>query len=68
MDYLNPNHDDDYTVRDANTHYRYAIEGEIVPVPFAEVRWVVRKIDHKDEDAFGFEDEMQYYLQAHFSY
>jgi hypothetical protein len=68
MDYLNPNHDDDYAIRDANTHYRYAIEGEIVPVPFAELRWVIRKIDHKDEDAFGFEDEMQYYAQAHFSY
>jgi hypothetical protein len=55
-------------VRDANTHDRYALEGEIVPVPFAEVRWTLRRIDHQDEAAYGFHDETQGYLQLHFSY
>jgi hypothetical protein len=55
-------------VRDANTHDRYALEGEVVPVPFAELRWTLRRIDHKEETAFGAEDETQGYLQFHFSY
>ncbi len=67
-DYLNPDRSSDETVREANTHYRYALEGEVVPMPFAELRWVIRRIDHADEQAFGYEDEMQYYVQAHFSY
>jgi hypothetical protein len=67
-DYLNPNRASDETAREANTHYRYSLEGEVVPVPFAEMRWVIRKIDHADEQAFGYDDEMQYYVQAHFSY
>ncbi|HEY3216047.1 MAG TPA: hypothetical protein VGK93_06100, partial [Candidatus Eisenbacteria bacterium] len=59
------------TFADVNTHDRYAIEGEYVPVPFAELRWTVRFIEHKlDRDPLGDEipDERQGYLQLHFSY
>jgi hypothetical protein len=52
-------------VRDAATHQRYALEGEYVPVPFAELRAVVRRIDHKLSTA---DDETEGYLQFHFSY
>jgi hypothetical protein len=58
----------DIALRDANTHERWALEGEIVPVPFAQIRWTLRHIDHKDNDAYGFEDEDQAYVQFHFSY
>jgi len=58
----------DSAVRDAHTHSRYALEAEYVPVPFAELRATVRRIDHEDNDAYGFEDETQGYLQFHFSY
>jgi len=54
-----------------NTHDRYSVEGEYVPVPFAELRWTLRFIQHK----FGgnslvgdVPDERQGYLQFHFSY
>jgi hypothetical protein len=52
-------------IRDDNTHERYALEGEYVPVPFAEVRWTLRRIDHLDDAA---DDENQAYVQLHFSY
>ena len=67
-DYLNTDRASNDALRDANTHYRYALEGEWVPVPFAELRAAARRIDHKDETAFGHDDENQYFLQAHFSY
>ena len=67
-DYLNSDRSSNEALRSANQHQRYAIEGEWVPVPFAELRWVVRRIDHDDEAAYGFEDETQFYTQAHFSY
>lgn len=67
-DYFNSNRASDAIVREANTHHRWALEGEVVPVPFAELRWVVRRIDHADEALYGFEDETQFYAQAHFSY
>jgi hypothetical protein len=56
---------------DFYTHDRYSIEGEYVPVPFAELRWALRFIEHKlGRDLGGFEipDERQAYLQLHFSY
>ncbi len=59
------------TYRDLNTHDRYSIEGEYVPVPFAEVRWTYRRINHKaDKDPSGtaIPDENQAYIQLHFSY
>jgi len=56
---------------DFHIHDRYSIEGEYVPVPFAELRWALRFIEHKlSRDLGGFEipDERQAYLQLHFSY
>jgi hypothetical protein len=67
-DYLNTNRSSDPTIRDASAHQRYAIEGEWVPVPFAELRFVARMIDHRNEIVFGNENETQFYAQAHFSY
>ncbi|MEO5618343.1 MAG: hypothetical protein ABIS67_11265 [Candidatus Eisenbacteria bacterium] len=63
-------------IREINQHSRMALEAEWVPVPFAELRWTLRKIDHDGDnfrnDFFGgktpIEDEMQTYLQFHFSY
>ena len=59
------------TRSDLNTHDRYSVEGEYVPVPFAELRWTLRFIQHKlDRDLLGNDvaDERQGYLQFHFSY
>jgi hypothetical protein len=58
----------DPALRDAATHQRYAVEAEYVPVPFAELRWALRWIDHQDEAAYGFKNETQSYLQLHLSY
>lgn len=58
----------DDAVRDAATHDRFAVEADWMPVPFAELRWVLRWIDHKDNTAFGYPDETQSYLQLHFTY
>ena len=52
-------------MRDANTYRRYVVEGELVPVPFAELRWTLRYIDAQDD---AIPDERQAYLQMHFSY
>ena len=59
------NRDPDPVIRDASTYQRYALEGEWVPVPFAELRWTLRYLDPKDE---SLPDERQAYLQFHFSY
>jgi hypothetical protein len=67
-DYLQYDRSSDPLVRDANTHTRYALEADWVPVPFAELRATVRRIDHKNAVAYGSEDETQGYLQFHFSY
>lgn len=55
----------DSAIRDLNTHRRYALEAEVVPVPFCELRGVARRIDHESDTIA---DETQYYLQFHFSY
>lgn len=52
-------------IRDANTYDRYALEGEWLPVPFAELRWTLRMVSPKDE---ALEDERQAYVQFHFAY
>ncbi len=52
-------------IRDASTYSRYALEGEWVPVPFAELRWTLRYLDPKDDLQA---DERQAYLQLHVSY
>ncbi len=67
-DYLNPDRSSIQVIRDLNSHQRYALESEWVPVPFAELRFAVRRIQHQDEAAFGFKDETQFFTQAHFSY
>jgi len=55
----------DPVIRDASTYHRYALEGEWVPVPFAELRWTLRYLDPKDPTQ---DIERQAYLQFHFSY
>jgi hypothetical protein len=55
----------DSLTRDASTYHRYALEGEWVPVPFAELRWTVRYLDPRDPAQ---PDERQAYLQFHFAY
>lgn len=59
------NRDPDPVIRDQNTFNRYAVEGEWVPVPFAELRWAYRYLDPEQA---GVPDERQAYLQFHFSY
>jgi hypothetical protein len=59
------------SVRDLNTWNRYAVEGEFLPVPFAELRWVFRVIvprADRDLDGLELKRERQGYLQFHFSY
>jgi hypothetical protein len=51
--------------REQNTFSRYALEGEFVPVPFAELRWTLRYLVPKDPSQ---DEERQAYLQFHFSY
>jgi hypothetical protein len=51
--------------RDLATFSRYSLEGEWVPVPFAELRWTYRYLDAKES---SLADERQAYLQFHFSY
>ena len=65
FDRLELNRAPDAAVREANTFNRYSLEGEVVPVPFAELRWSVRRIEPKDE---SLAKETQGYLQFHFSY
>jgi len=72
---LDRGHPDPY-LRELNQHSRMALEAEWVPVPFAELRWTLRKIDHdgsefRDNGLGGkvaIEDETQTYLQFHFTY
>lgn len=68
MDHQELNRSSDQGTRDTNTHDRYAIEADYMPVPFAEMRWVIRFIDHKDNTGYGNPDETQSYLQFHFTY
>jgi hypothetical protein len=65
---------DPYIV-DLNAHSRFAIEAEWVPVPFAELRWALRFIQHDASDFRDFfgavvpiHDETQSFIQFHFSY
>jgi len=61
----------DDPTRALNSWNRYALEGEWVPVPFAELRWVLRLIDPVagyDPGGAEIENEKQAYLQLHLSY
>jgi hypothetical protein len=60
--------DRDPSMGDMMEHARYAFEVDWVPMPFAELRWTLRRIDHADEAAYGHADETQTYLQLHLSY
>lgn len=68
MDHQELNRSSDEATRDANTHDRWAIEADHDVVPFAQLRWVVRFIDHQDNVGYGAPDETQGYLQFHFTY
>jgi hypothetical protein len=65
LDRLELNRDPDPLIRQFNTLNRYSIEGEFVPVPFAELRWSYRYIDAKDPTVA---DDRQAFLQLHVSY
>ena len=68
-DYMVTNRSTDPLTRDNSTFSRYALEGEWVPVPFAELRLALRHIDYKENQGlFGVDNENQAYLQFHFSY
>jgi hypothetical protein len=58
--------------RDQSAYSQYALEGEVVPVPFAEIRWTLRLLDPvAEKDISGTVDrdsEKQAYIQLHFSY
>lgn len=65
------------SVHDLNSFNRYAIEGELLPVPFGELRWTYRVIAPvADRDQGNVQHpggaqlrhERQGYLQFHFSY
>jgi len=61
----------DASLREQSSYDRYAIEGEIVPVPFTEIRWTLRLIDPvADQNLLGRDrdTEKQAYVQFHFSY
>ena len=68
-DYMVTDRSSDPLVRDGNTFSRWALEGEWVPVPFAELRGTLRHIDYKENQGpLGVDNENQAYLQLHFSY
>ena len=70
-DRLELNRSSDEGIDAVNSWNRYALEGEWVPVPFAELRWTMRLIDPvAANDGFGTElkSEKQAYLQLHVSY
>lgn len=59
------------SVSDLNAWNRYALEGEFLPVPFAELRWGLRTIvpvADRDIDGLEVKSERQGFLQFHFSY
>lgn len=59
-------------IGDLGEYTRWAVEGEFVPVPFAEIRWAFRYIDPKlgtDPNTLQeIPNERQMFLQFHFSY
>lgn len=68
-DYMVTDRSSDPSVRDDNTFSRWALEGEWVPVPFAELRGTLRHIDYKENQGLlGVDNENQAYIQFHFSY
>ena len=71
VDHLELYRASDQTTKDLNSCNRYALEGEWVPVPFAEIRWAFRVIDpvaKKDLSNVELKSEKQGFIQFHFSY
>ena len=64
-DRMETNRSSNPVIRDDASYSRYALEGDIVPIPFAELRWTLRLID---PDLQGEDNEKQAYVQLHFSY
>jgi len=64
-DRMETNRSTDPVTRDDFSYSRYALEGDVVPIPFAELRWTLRLID---PDLSTKDSEKQAYLQLHFSY
>jgi len=62
----------DPVIRDLGQYQRWSLEGEFVPVPFAEIRWALRMIDPKlgtDPNTLQpIPNERQMFVQFHFSY
>jgi hypothetical protein len=58
--------------RDQSAYNQYALEGEVVPMPFAEIRWTLRLLDPvAEKDITGTVDrdsEKMAYIQLHLSY
>jgi hypothetical protein len=59
-------------IGDLGVYHRWSLEGEFVPVPFAEIRWALRYIDPKlgtDPNTLQeIPNERQAFVQFHFSY
>src|SRR5262249_28982859 len=71
VDHMETDRAADLAVRKLSSFNRYAVEGEIVPVPFCELRWTLRMIDPAaDKNAAGvkLDSENQAYLQVHFAF
>jgi hypothetical protein len=73
FDYLDLDRSSAFTDAGAvSLNRRYALEGEFLPVPFAEIRWTLRYIDPSESVALDglteIPDERQAYVQFHFSY
>jgi len=73
FDYLDLDRSSAFTDAGAvSLNRRYAIEGEFLPVPFAEIRWAVRLIDPSESLALDgvteIPNEKQAFVQFHFSY
>lgn len=70
-DRVETNRSSNADTRERNSFNRYAVEGEYVPVPFAEIRWTLRLIDPVAAQTLSGSDlpsERQAYLQFHFNY
>jgi len=71
FDRMETNRASDLGIRGFGSFNRYALEGEIVPVPFAELRWALRVIDPSStRNAAGqtLDSERQAFIQDHFAY
>jgi hypothetical protein len=69
FDHMETDRNADLTLRELGSFSRYALEGEIVPVPFAEIRWTLRLIDPSaPKTPAGGDNEKQAYIQLHFAY